>query len=92
MNYSLAGVALALLVSTAAWRQSRCAGGFYDREVYGMTAATHRRYAVASLLCAAFFATTYALRLNGAGIAALGPYALLAILYATSFLRGASDE
>lgn len=90
--WSLIGLLLALLVAGTAWRRSRTAGGFYDRETYAMDATAHRRYATASLLFAAYFAATYALRLHAAGIAGLALYALVAIFYATSFLRGASDE
>jgi hypothetical protein len=92
MIYSIAGIALALGVSAIAWRRSRSAGGFYDREVYGMQAATHRRYAIASLAFAAFFAATYAAHSAAAGIAGLALYALIAVLYAASFLQGAHDR
>jgi len=83
---------LALSVSAASWRRSRSRGGFYDREIYAMDSRTHRRYGWLSLAFAVFFAATYALRLAAAGIAGLALYALVALLYATSFLRGAADE
>jgi hypothetical protein len=86
------GVIIASLVAAVAVWRSRAAGGFYDREVYGMDAKAHARYATVSLVFAVFFAVTLALRLPAAGIAALALYALVALLYATSFLRGASDE
>ncbi|MBV8066430.1 MAG: hypothetical protein JO113_00530 [Candidatus Eremiobacteraeota bacterium] len=92
MIWSLIGLAVALLVAAAAWRRSRRAGGFYDAQVYGMTPAAHRGYAVVSLVAAAYFAAAYALALQTAGIAGLALYALIAVFYATSFLRGASDE
>lgn len=92
MMWSLIGLVLALLVAGTAWRASRTAGGFYDRETYALDAPAHRRYATASLLFAAYFAATYALGLHAAGIVGLALYALVAIFYATSFLRGASDE
>ena len=57
-----------------------------------MEPAAHRRYALASLLFALFFALTYILRLHAAGVAGLGVYALIAVFYAASFLQGASDE
>jgi hypothetical protein len=90
--WSFAGFILALAVAVASWRCSRSPGGFYDREVYGMNAAAHRRYAVVSLVFATVFAFAYGRRLEAAGIAALALYALIAIFYAASFLRGASDE
>jgi hypothetical protein len=91
MIWSLAGVAVALGVAAAAWHRSRSLGGFYDRQTYGMDAGAHRRYAFVSLAFAAFFTATYAGGFISAGIAGLTLYALIAIFYATSFLRGASD-
>jgi hypothetical protein len=89
--YSIAGLVLALGVAAGAWQRSRSAGGFYDAQVYGMDRATHRRYCAVSLGFAGFFALAYALHLYGAGIAALALYVLVAVFYATSFLRGATD-
>jgi hypothetical protein len=90
--WSVVGLTLALLVAAIAWRSSRAPGGFYAREVYAMDPATHRRYAVVSLAFALYFGIAYALRRETAGIAGLTLYALIAVFYATSFLRGASDE
>lgn len=92
MIYELAGCALALAVAVIAWRRSRASGGFYDRDVYAMDNVAHRRYAVASLTFAAYFALAYALGWETAGIAGLALYALIAVLYGASFLRGASDR
>jgi hypothetical protein len=92
MIWSLGGLAIALVVASIALRCSRSPGGFYDREAYGMTAAVHRRYATTSLVFAIYFAVTSAFHLETAGIAGLALYALIAVLYASSFLRGASDE
>jgi hypothetical protein len=86
MLWSLAGLAIALVVAAAALRCSRSPGGFYDRDTYGMSASMH------SLVFALFFAASSLLRLETAGIAGLALYALIAIFYASSFLRGASDE
>lgn len=90
--WNVVGLGLAVVVAVLAWRSSRAPGGFYDREVYAMDATAHRRYALLSLAFALFFAIAYALHLATAGIAGLALYALVAIFYATSFLRGASDE
>jgi hypothetical protein len=90
--WSVAGLVLAASVAVAAWRCSRSRGGFFAREVYAMDAATHRRYALVSLLFAAFFAVTYARGLASAGIAGLALYALVAVFYAASFAQGAHDE
>ncbi len=85
-------MASALIVAaTATWR-SRSPGGFHDRETYGMDASSHRRYAAVSLVFAVYFGITYARGLEAAGIVGLALYALIAVLYATSFLQGAPDE
>jgi len=82
---------LALGVAATAWQRGRLAGGFYDRGVYGMNAAAHRRYAIVSLAFAAYFAVACALRVELAGTLGLALYALVALLYGTSFLQGAHD-
>lgn len=92
MLYSVAGFVAAAIVAIAAWRCSRSPGGFYDREVYGMSASAHRRYSSISLAFALYFAITCVLHLNTAGIAGLALYALIAVFYAASFLQGAHDE
>lgn len=92
MLYCIAGLVLSLLVAAVAWRRSRSAGGYYDREVYAMRRATHLRYGAVSLAFAAFFAVSVALRLETAGIVALALYAVIAVFYAASFLQGASDS
>lgn len=83
---------MSLALAAIAWRRSRASGGFYDAGVYAMTPRSHRAYAVAGLAFALFFAVTLALHGEGAGIAGLAAYAVVAIFYATSFLRGASDD
>jgi hypothetical protein len=89
--WSLLGLALALFVCIAAWRRSIGAGGFYDTQVYGMTSKAHRRYALGSLAFAVYFAVTFGLGADTAGIAGLMLYALIAAFYGTSFLRGATE-
>jgi hypothetical protein len=91
MLYGAIGLACSACVAVvAAWR-SRSAGGYYDRGVYGMDARAHRRYASISLAFAVFFAAMLVLQAETAGIVGLALYALVAVFYATSFLRGASD-
>lgn len=92
MIWSWAGLLLTLALAAIAWRQSFRRGGFYDRDVYAMTPAIHRRYAVSSLGFAVFFAATLLLHQATAGIAGLALYALVAVFYVTSFLRGAPDR
>jgi hypothetical protein len=90
--WSLTGLALALLCAFIAWRASRRSGGFYAREVYGMEIPHHRRYAITFLAFAGFFAAAALARADVAGQAALALYAVVAVLYGASFLRGASDD
>jgi hypothetical protein len=90
--WNLIGLVFALVVGAFAWQRSRRSGGYYDAQVYAMSAAAHRGYALASLAFAAFFACAFALRLDSAGVAGLALYAVVAIFYIASFLRGASDD
>ncbi|HYL26539.1 MAG TPA: hypothetical protein VEW74_01825 [Candidatus Nitrosotalea sp.] len=90
--WSIVGLVLALAVGAAAWGRSRTPGGFFDREVYAMNAAAHRRYAFVSLAFALYFTVAYARGFDAAGIAGLALYAVVAVFYAASFLQGASDE
>jgi len=92
MLWSITGLTLALTVAVVALRCSRSPGGYYDRLTYGMSSATHRGYAALSAGFALYFAFVLSFRLQTAGIAGLALYALVAIFYGTSFLRGASDE
>ncbi len=90
--WSLIGLFVAVVVAALAWQRSRRSGGYYDAQIYAMTARTHRGYALASLAFAVFFVCTFVLRLDSAGVAGLALYAVIAIFYIASFLRGASDE
>jgi hypothetical protein len=90
--WSIVGLIIALGVTAIAWHRSRSPGGFYDRDVYTMDSRSHRRYALVSSAFALYFAIAYAARWATAGITGLALYALIVVLYATSFLRGASDE
>ena len=92
MPYTIGGLVLALGITIAAALRSRSAGGFYAEQWYGMSAAVHRRYAAVSLAFAAFFAVAYEFGLPTAGIAGLALYALIAVFYLSSFLRGAPDR
>ena len=89
--WNLIGVAAALVTAGMAWRASRAPGGFYDEGVYGMGRSLHRRYAAVSLAFALAFGTAFALHATFAGLIALAAYAVIAILYYSSFIRGASD-
>lgn len=89
--WNIGGLALALFIAGIAFKRSRARGGYYDAEVYAMVPSTHRRYAAVSLAFALFFALALAFRAQLAGIAGLAIYAVVALLYLTSFLRGYAD-
>jgi hypothetical protein len=90
--WNIGGLALALVIAGIAFLRSRTRGGYYDAELYGMVPSIHRRYAAVSLAFAFFFGAAWILRLQGAGLVALAIYALIALLYLTSFLRGYADN
>ena len=90
--WNLIGSVVALFTAVLAWRQSRAPGGFYAEGVYGMGPAHHRRYAAVSLAFAVALAIAFALRATFAGLIVLAVYAVIAILYSSSFIRGASDH
>ena len=89
--WNLIGAGAALALAALAWHRSRTTGGFYDEGVYGMTRRTHARYAAGYLVLALVLAAAGALHADTAGFAGLAILVLGAILYLSSFLRGASD-
>ncbi|HUN29247.1 MAG TPA: hypothetical protein VMV65_05550 [Alphaproteobacteria bacterium] len=92
MGWDVAGVIASLLLALAAAVRSRSAGGFYDAEVYGMTPSAHRRYTlIAVAFAVAFFAVAWWWPRSGATIWLFAAFVLFAVLYLTSFLRGASE-
>lgn len=89
---TLAGLMLAVIIAVfALWRSTRTGVNYYETHVYGMTAATHRRYAAVSLLFAALFCTALFVTALPA-VPLLAVYVLIAIFYFSSFARGFSDE
>lgn len=87
------GLVLSLLLAAVAWWRSKApAPTYYEEEVYGLTALSHRRWAglFAILALAAAVTATWA---RGAGaLALLSALTLAGILYGASFVRGASGE
>jgi hypothetical protein len=88
----LIGSIVALLLAGAAYLRSRGSGGFYDRDVYGMTAQTHRRYALAALAFAVAFALSARWFSQSATIWVYAAFVLFAVFYLTSYLRGAHED
>ena len=84
-------VLCAIVIAVAFLKSRRADGSYYEREVYGMTARTHRAYAWLSALFAAVFAVAFFLSFIPV-VPLLGAYALIFIFYFSSFARGFSDE
>ena len=90
--WSGAGLALCgIVIAVALMKSRRASGSYYEREVYGMTARTHRAYASLSALFAALFAASFFTGVIPV-VPLLGAYALVFIFYFSSFARGFSDE
>jgi len=85
------GIVLSLALAIAAWLRSRASTTtYYEGEVYGMSHAAHRGYA---LTFAGFAAVLLAAPAWPAiAVPALAVLAVAAILYGATFLRGASGE
>jgi len=80
-----------IVITVAALKSKHGKAGYYEREVYGMTARTHRAYAALSLAFCGLFTAGYFV--SGIPvIPLLGAYALVFIFYFSSFARGFSDE
>ncbi len=91
MAWAVIGFLGSLLLGAFAYSRSRVPGGFFDTQVYGMTARTHRSYAIAGLMFAGVFAAAWVFKLQ-IEIAAFTAFVLVAIFYLTSFLRGAHED
>jgi hypothetical protein len=86
------GLGCALLGSYLGLRRSKATTRtFYEQEVYNMTPASHRRFAQVSLGFAALFAIG-TLTPKIPAIPVLAMYTLILILYAATFVRGATGE
>jgi hypothetical protein len=92
VGWSIAGIVLSLLLAGFAFSRSRAPGGFYDAEVYEMTAAAHRRVAMVAGCFALGFAATWALRASGPSLWIFALFVVGSVLYLTSFLRGFTEN
>ncbi|MDQ2679540.1 MAG: hypothetical protein M3Y21_00735 [Candidatus Eremiobacteraeota bacterium] len=92
MTWSLLGFALCAAIGLSALLRSRAKrANFYTDEVYGMTTAVHRRYAYGGFGLALVFLLS--LWFSAIPTIALLTLAVIgAILYGTSFMRGAGAE
>ncbi len=89
--YAVAGAIIALLAAGIAV-SGRRRRSYYATEVYAVTERTHQRFILMSLGFAVAFAVTFARRWEVVATALLAVYAVLLILYFSSFVRGASGE
>ncbi len=93
MSAAIVGAVLALLLAAVAYLCTGSRGGFYDAEVYGMTARTHRAYALASLVfAAAFLAVSRWFSHGPATIWLFAAFVLVAVFYLSSYLHGAHED
>jgi hypothetical protein len=90
--WSLIGIILALAGATLGLARSRTdKPGYFEHEVYTLSAISHRRFAIASLGFAAGFAVLGAFPILPI-FPAFAAYVILAVLYITTFARGAQGE
>lgn len=86
------GFAFAVAMGIFAFNRSRRApSNYYESDVYGMTPALHRRYAIVALIFALAFAASFVSGMPPA-VPVLGAFAVVLIFYFSSFFRGFSDE
>jgi hypothetical protein len=74
----------------ATWR-SRTAPAYYD-SAYGMTPGIHQRYALAGWALTIGFAILSLVHWEEGAIALFGVTSVVAVVYGSSFLRGAVHE
>ena len=89
--WSGVGLLLAFIaIAIAVVKSKRGIGGYYEREVYGMTRRTHAAYALISAGFAAVFLAAYLVSLPVVPL--LAAYVVIFVFYVSSFARGFSDE
>ena len=81
-------------LATAAFALYRSAqrSGFYDGDIYGMTARTHLRYASAALISSGLLVTSQYVPIPSLPFVLEAVVAILVVFYFTSFLRGAHED
>ena len=89
--YAAAGLAGSLTLAVLAWLRSTATSRNAYADGYGMTAATHRRYAIAGALFAVVFGVLATAGRGSLAAFALAPFVVVALLYAASFVRGFSE-
>jgi hypothetical protein len=90
--YGTFGAVMAALGAILAYRNARVSTtSFYANQVYNITANGHLRFAIASAIIAFVFVLGR-LFFDVISVPLLALYAVLAILYGASFVRGATGE
>jgi hypothetical protein len=80
-----------MVLALVAWTRSKAAAGsYYESQVYGMGPKAHQGYALTFAGLA--LALLAAIMWPPLALPALAVFALVAILYGATFLRGASGE
>ncbi len=92
VTLSVLGGALSGIIGVFALFRAFRPGGYYDADVYGMTAATHRAYAALSWGFFVAFVFTRWFRAGTIAFYLLAAFVLVALFYLTSFLRGAHED
>jgi hypothetical protein len=92
VGWSVLGLVASGIIALIAFRRSRAPGGFYDADVYEMTAANHRTYAGVFIAFGAAFSLSIPLGTGTLRFWLLASFAFVAIFYLTSFLRGAHED
>ncbi len=82
---------ISALLAIVAFVRATAPAGHYDGQVYGMRATTHRRYGAVAIVLALAFVASFAWPALPA-IPILAVTVLVALLYFTSFLRGAEAD
>ncbi|MGA3039137.1 MAG: hypothetical protein ABSE64_16860 [Vulcanimicrobiaceae bacterium] len=90
--WALIGIILALGGAALGLSRSRTdKPGYFEHEVYTLSAISHRRFATASLTFAGVFAVLGAFPILPV-LPVFAAYVIIAVLYITSFARGAQGE
>lgn len=89
--WNIAGLGISLVVATVALARASLRAGHYDGAGYGMQPSTHRRYAFVAVVLALGFIAAFAWPAIPS-VVLLGAIVLVALLYGTSFLRGAESD
>ncbi len=89
--WNAAGLGISLVVAIAAFGRALRRAGHYDGAGYGMLPSTHRRYAYVALALGLGFVAAFVWP-TVPTVVLLGAVVLVALLYGTSFLRGAESD